>query len=153
MDIAHAHHRGKAVVTFLASSFFLHVLWENLQAPLYGGYTSFVQHFWICFRAAWGDLLFMFIIYMVLAVVHRNPLWVAERMSYAHAATWLISVLIGTFLAASFELWAIIFAHRWQYTEAMPLVPVLQIGLTPILQMILIPLVVLSLTSRFSHPS
>ena len=43
------------------------------------------------------------------------------------------------------------FWHRWQYTEAMPLIPILHIGLTPVLQLLLIPLAVLLLTSRSSN--
>ena len=70
----------KPPALFFGSSFILHLLWENLQAPLYVGYTSFSQHFWICLKAtATGDLLFMLIIYAVLALVHRDLFWVANR--------------------------------------------------------------------------
>lgn len=136
---------------FLGGSFLLHLLWENLQAPLYAGFTSFQQHFWICFKATWGDLLFMFTIYSVLAMMHRDPFWVADRSAYAHPATWTITLFIGVLLAMIFELWAVYVDHRWQYTEAMPLLPILQIGLVPVVQMLMIPLVTLLLTSRFSR--
>ncbi|MDO8648882.1 MAG: hypothetical protein Q7R81_03800 [Candidatus Peregrinibacteria bacterium] len=136
-------------VLFFGGSFTLHLLWENLQAPLYEGFDSFPQHFWICFKATWGDLLFMLTIYAALAIVHRDPFWIADRSTYAHPATWIITLLIGVLLAVSFELWAVHIDHRWQYTEAMPLIPILQIGLTPVLQMAVIPLLTLFLTSRF----
>jgi hypothetical protein len=146
-------HRWLPVSLFFGGSFLLHLLWENLQAPLYEGFTSFRQHFWICFKATWGDLLFMLTIYAALALVHRDPFWIADRAAYAHTATWVIALLIGIILAVSFELWAVHVAARWQYAEAMPLLPVVQVGLTPILQMLLIPVASLLLTSRFSRPA
>ena len=146
-----SHHRLLPISVFFGGSFVLHLLWENLQAPLYEGFTSFRQHFWICFKATWGDLLFMLLIYAALAVLHRDMFWIADRSAYSNPATWIISVLIGALLAVSFEFWAVYVDHRWQYTEAMPLIPVLHIGLTPVLQMLLIPLAVLFLTSRSSR--
>lgn len=144
--------RWHSLSLFFGGSFLLHLLWENLQAPLYEGYMSLLQHFWICFKATWGDLLFMLTIYAALAIVHRDPFWVADRAVCTNSATWVIVPLIGVLLALSFEFWAVYVDHRWQYTEAMPLIPVLQIGLTPVLQMLIIPLVTLLFTSRFSRP-
>lgn len=144
-------HWLRPVSVYVGSSFLLHFFWENLQAPLYAGFTSFHDHFWICFKATWGDLLFMFTIYATLAIMHRDPFWIADRAAYAHAATWVIALLIGILLAVSFELWAVHVAARWKYAEAMPLLPVVQVGLTPVLQMLLIPIASLLLTSRFSR--
>ena len=151
MHNAITSHRLPALTSFFGESFLLHLLWENLQAPLFAGFESYGQHFWICFKAAWGDLLFMFVIYAGLAIVHRNPFWLTDRAAYAHPATWIAVLLIGIVLSVGCELWAVYVDHRWQYTEAMPLIPVLQIGLTPVLQMILIPLAVVSFSSRFSR--
>lgn len=144
-------HWLRPVSVYIGSSFLLHLLWENLQAPLYADFTSFRDHFWICFKATWGDLLFMLTIYATLAIMHRDLFWIADRAAYSHLATWMIAPLIGVLLAASFELWAVYADQRWQYTEAMPLIPILQVGLTPVSQMFVIPLVALLLTSRFSR--
>ena len=139
------------ITTFFGGSFLLHLLWENLQAPLYVGFTSFRQHFWICFKATWGDLLFMLLMYAVLAIVHQDPLWLTKKSTYAHPATWIMTLLLGVLLAVNVELWAVYVAGRRQYEDAMPLVPILHVGLTPILQMLIIPLAILLFTSRFSR--
>ena len=140
----------KALFVYFGSSFFLHFLWENLQAPLYAGYTSFSQHFWICLTAtATGDMIFMVLIYLALALLHKDIRWVQNRPAYASSATWILAVLIGVLLAVSFEWWAVFVAHRWVY-GIMPLVPVLHVGLTPVLQMIAVPVVTLFLCSRFT---
>lgn len=142
-DILHSR-RLPAFTAFFGGSFLLHLLWENLQAPLYAGFVSYRAHFWICFKATGGDLLFMLILYAALAVVHRSPFWLADRAAYEHPATWTIVPFIGVLLAVGFELWAVYVAHRWQYGQEMPLIPLLLIGLTPVLQMIVIPLLALS---------
>jgi hypothetical protein len=134
--------RWHSVAIYFGTSFVLHLLWENLQAPLYVGYASLGQHFWICFRATFGDLLVMLLIYLAVATIHRNIFWLESSTAYSRTATWVLSVLIGIVFAVSYELWAVYVAHRWAY-DAMPLVPFFKIGLTPVLQMIAIPVITL----------
>jgi len=139
------------VTIFFGGNFLLHLLWENAQAPLYAGFESFRQHFWMCLEATKGDFFFMLTIYVALAVIHRNIFWVADRSAYAHPATWIITPLIGFLLALSSELRAVYVTEQWQYAKMMPLLPILRVGLTPVLQMLLIPLAVLFLTYRSSR--
>lgn len=143
---------SKAVALFFGVSFLLHLLWENLQAPFYDCFwqNTLLACFLICLKAtATGDMLFMLIIYAALALVHRDPLWMTKRSSYDHSATWILPIFIGILLAVNMELWAISTDHRWQYTDLMPMIPILRIGFTPVLQMIAIPLLTLFLSSRF----
>lgn len=152
MISAYLQHR-RSLLAFFGIGFSLHLLWENLQMPLYAGfeYAPLRAHFWICFKAAWGDVLFMLAIYAALAVVHGNVWWLTDKAAYAQPATWVIAMLVGILLAVSFELWAVYVDHRWQYAAAMPMIPVLQVGLTPVLQMLFIPATTLLLISRFSR--
>jgi len=130
----------KHILVFFLVSFLLHLLWENLQAPLFEGFDSFGQHFPICFYATiTGDMLFTVIIYLVIALVHQDQYWVSKLKLYRHQATWILPVVVGVLIAISFELWAIYVAERWTY-GSMPIIPILQIGLTPVLQMIFVPL-------------
>jgi hypothetical protein len=144
----------KALFLYFGTAFILHLLWENLQAPLYTCFSgnSFLQCFLVCLRAAaTGDMLFMLTIYGALALVHQDFYWIADRSVYSHPATWLLPVLIGVLLAVSFELWAVYVAERWQYAAFMPILPVLRIGLTPILQMIAISIATLCISFRFAR--
>lgn len=134
------------LLLYFGSSFVLHLLWENIQMPLYQGNLPFLEHFPICLWAtATGDMFFMGVIYLIVATVHRNVWWVQDLEAYAHPATWLLPIVIGALLAVSFELWAVYVAHRFAY-GSMPLIPIVQVGLTPVLQMIVVPLVTLALT-------
>lgn len=92
-----------------------------------------------------GDKLFLLTPYLTLALIHRNTLWVADLRVYSHPATWFVPVLIGVQLAIAFELWATHVAGWWEY-GAMPVVPALGVGLTPVLQMTVVPLLTLTLS-------
>lgn len=128
---------------YLTASFLLHLLWENAQAPFYEGYESFAQHFWICFWGTLtGDMIFMGVIYLTLALVHQNRSWICDQRIFLHPATWLLPPMMGVLLAMSYELWAVHVVHRWAYAN-MPLIPVLDVGVFPVLQMVVVPLLVL----------
>jgi hypothetical protein len=51
----------------------------------------------------------------------------------------VLPLIIGPLLAVSFELWAIYVEERWVYGERMPLIPVIGVGVFPLVQMIVIP--------------
>jgi L-cystine uptake protein TcyP (sodium:dicarboxylate symporter family) len=102
------------------------------------------------FATATGDMIFMLVIYLTLAAVHSDLAWPEARPAYTHAATWLIPLVIGSLLAVSYELWAVYVEQRWSYADAMPRVPVVEVGILPLLQMIIIPFVMLLICARFA---
>lgn len=129
---------------YFGGNFFLHLLWENAQMPLFEGYGSFTEHFWICLVAtATGDMIFMAVIYLSLALAHNNVLWVSDPKSYRYPATWVLPMIVGTLLAVSYELWAVMHKAHWYEYGSMPIIPIVEIGLTPVLQMVVVPLAVL----------
>ena len=85
-------------------------------------------------------MLFMAILYAAMAVVHRDLRWSRRAVVYRHPATWTVPALVGGLLAATYELWAVHVIGRWAYAEAMP--TVFAVGLSPLLQMIVVPLLV-----------
>lgn len=113
-----------------------HIVWENAQAPLFAGYQNFWQHFWICLAVIPGDVALTLLVYGVIALVRRQVSWATS----ARRSDLLIAALLGAALAVGFERHALA-TERWAYTAAMPLLPGLGVGLTPVLQMaILLPL-------------
>jgi hypothetical protein len=137
------------LVAYFGGSFMLHLVWEIGQMPLYRSTSeSFWQDFRMClFATATGDMLFMLTLYLTVAVMHKKLAWLSDESSFAHPATWLIPVLVGLLLATSFELWAVYAARRWEY-DTMPLVPILKVGITPLLQMIVIPVAITAVCRR-----
>lgn len=130
----------RSLTLYFSVAFIFHLLWENAQAPLYDGFESFVQHFGMCLYAtATGDMIFMAVIFVALAAAFADPDWLRRPGLVRHPATWALPLIIGPLLAVGYELWAIHAEGRWVYGELMPIVPVLQIGFSPLAQMVVIP--------------
>lgn len=152
MNDSPTRQRGPAVLVYFATSFILHLIWENAQMPLFDAPgISLWDSFTMClFATATGDMLFMLTLHLTVAVIHRNLWWLSDRTAYSHPATWIVPVVIGALLAVSFELWAVYVDDRWVY-GSMPIIPVVKVGLTPVLQMILIPLAVIAISRWFAR--
>ncbi|GAA4469765.1 hypothetical protein [Novipirellula rosea] len=131
----------KQFLVYFASSFILHLIWENAQMPLFeSGDASLWDNFKMCLWAtATDDMFFMLTLYLTVALIHKNIWWICDRSTFIQPATWIVPVMIGVLLAVSFELWAVHATGRWIYSS-MPMIPVIKVGLTPVLQMTLIPL-------------
>ncbi len=154
MTLGKTHSPIRTVLLYFCASFLMHLIWENAQMPLYeAGDASLWDNFKMClFATATGDMLFTLRLYLTVAVIHKNLWWSNDRAAYLHPATWIVPVLLGTLLAVSFELWAVHAVQRWQYSS-MPVIPVIRVGVTPVLQMIFIPLVATALCRLLANTS
>jgi hypothetical protein len=114
-------------------------LWELAQAPLYVGlprYNPVV--FWHCFVASLGDGIMVIIIFAAGRIaLHR---W--DWFQRPGAAGYLIMLTAGFVRAILVEWVAVHILARWQYTDKMPTVPRLRIGLIPVAQMVILPPVI-----------
>ncbi len=122
---------GKQIVIFSFTAFVLHIIWENAQAPLFLEYTSFSQHFSTCLIGTGGDIAVTLFVYFIVALLKNDFSWISKLNKKDIIAL----TIIGFFVATGIEQRALLF-DRWAYTDAMPIIPYLKVGLTPILQMI-----------------
>ncbi|MEK7561016.1 MAG: hypothetical protein AAB539_03620 [Patescibacteria group bacterium] len=117
------------------ASFIPHLVWEALHIRLYGGYESLSGALSVPVWAAFGDALYTFAAVSAVSLFKKNHRWMVE-------ATWREYIgfaLMGFFIAVFVEYKAMIFG-RWFYLDAMPIIPGLSVGLSPIAQMtILLP--------------
>ena len=115
-----------AVVAFL-----LHLVWENAQAPLYAGFQSFSQHFSMCLIGTLGDMVITFSVLGFMLLLKKDV---------TRSADFLALAVLGFIVAVLIEQHALL-VGKWGYALTMPILPVLKVGLTPILQMtLLLPL-------------
>lgn len=126
------------------TAFILHFAWENIQAPLFQGYTSFFQHFPMCFMGAVGDVVVTLFVYSIIALLKNNFSWIAVLNKKDIIAL----AIIGFFIAAGIEWRALLFGN-WAYSETMPFIPYLKVGLAPILQMTLLLPFSIYLTKKY----
>ena len=119
----------------LVAAFGLNWIWEMLQMPAYAEMAGRAWHdtFWICTRASLGDVLITLSVYGVGALAAGQVRWgtTGRWNVYATAA------LLGAACAAVIE-WKALATGRWNYSERMPIVPLLGVGLWPTLQLTLL---------------
>lgn len=131
-----------AVVLFFVA---LHFGWEMAQSRWFSSMDGLP--FWkatsLCARATLGDLTITAISFAFAAAAGRSVQWPANRR-YGFPA--VIFVLTGLLITAGYEMFALS-SGRWQYSEEMPVVG--GVGLLPLLQWLLIPLVELAVMRLF----
>lgn len=113
------------------TAFTLHIIWENVQAPLYLRYESFTQHLGVCFLATFGDIAITLFVYVIIALLKNNIYWIKEL----NKKDILVLTILAFYIAVQIEQQALLF-DLWDYNNFMPIIPYFGVGLTPILQMI-----------------
>jgi len=126
----------KRLILVFIVAVLLNYLWELAQAPLYVGLEDYnAGVLWHCFVASLGDGI------MVLLIVAAG--WFTLRQSdwflRPGVRGYLVIITAGLVLAVLVEWVAVHILNRWKYTENMPKLPGLDIGLVPIAQMLVLP--------------
>jgi hypothetical protein len=115
----------KSVVFVFLISFFLNLIWENLHSFFYDVYKGEVITEFILIRATLGDAVMLTILFLPFLY-----------LDFFKKRLWLI-IPIGLALAIKIELFAMM-TNRWTYNEFMPIIPYLNVGLTPTIQLALL---------------
>ena len=102
-------------------AFALNFVWENLHSILYLHYKQGLISELILIRASLVDAI---IITLLIGV-----LFFLGLLNRFH---WLI-IITGVIISISIEVWALT-SSRWAYSEAMPIIPFIDVGLTPTIQ-------------------
>ena len=123
-------------VTFivLALAFLLNLLWEVLQVPLFKGLEWNLQSFLLCALASVADANMTLLLYYAFAVIYKDPLY-AQNMTLTRT---LILVVVGGLGAILAEM-KYTSEGTWSYADTMPLVPIVHVGLSPVLQFMVLP--------------
>jgi len=126
--------------------FLLNLIWEVLQAPLYEGFDLSSLHLLYCLYASVVDAFVIAIMFSGFAIYYRRLNWV-NKLTIGNAVVLIIS---GLFVAIIFESWALI-RKQWNYSSNMPILPFTKIGLSPVLQMMILPFITFYLTKKISE--
>ena len=118
-------------------AFLLNLPWELAQVPLFAGMPT-ARHWTailVCGRATLGDVAIALVAFWTVALMVGARDWVL-----APTRGRIVSFLcVGVLVTIAMERLATGPLGRWAYAEPMPVVPVLQVGLSPLLQWIVLP--------------
>ena len=122
--------------------------WEFGQMWLYAGASemSHLRGIQICMAATLGDAVIMLIAFGIVAAVARSQDWVLAPKTSQVAGF----VVVGLAITIAVEIVATRTdgAFSWRYTPAMPVTPLLGIGLAPLMMWLVVPLLVLWFVRR-----
>lgn len=99
-----------------------------------------------CTLATVGDIVATLLVYGLVAMIRWNFRWVLR----ARLGDYVWAGLAGALIAVVTEKLARAYG-QWSYTDAMPITPVIEVGLLPLLQLTLLIPVTLWLARRFTQ--
>jgi hypothetical protein len=130
---------GETMRRFLMRLFLLAVginfLWEMAQMPLYENMPfDDPMSWWLCFRASLGDGIIVLAIWAIGIALFRSRGW------FAPLGGWntLVLLLTGAVIATVIEIHALA-TGRWAYSGLMPTIPFVGVGVSPFIQLLLLP--------------
>jgi len=135
--LKHSNNRSvfkRLTYLIITSSFLFNFAWEMLQMPLYEDMRLNMQTAIFCGLASVADAIMVLLIYFVLALIYKDPLWI----KHLNLKRTLIIVLLGGTGAVLAEI-GHLSQDNWAYASSMPIIPFINVGLSPILQFMFLP--------------
>ncbi|MEQ9442754.1 MAG: hypothetical protein RIG62_27175 [Cyclobacteriaceae bacterium] len=130
------------VLTVAITAFILNFIWEVAQGPLYKSFQYDGKHISFCALAAVADM-FMVLVLLLGFGFYNSVFWI-KQLNIGKVG---MLILVGGIGAILSERWHTA-RGDWSYDESMPLLPGAEVGLSPVLQFAILPLVVFLISRK-----
>ncbi len=111
-----------SIITIFIVALVSNFLWENIHSHLYDNYKGGRITQFILFRASLFDAL-------LISIIVPPFIFLESIVEYSWA------IIIVGFIVAIFNEWYGLNTKRWKYKTSMPIIPVLNVGITPAVQL------------------
>lgn len=125
--------RLKFFAIFILLSGTLHFLWESFHIRLYGGYEHLSPYLPTTLWATFADIAYVIGAIVFVSLLKGNVRWLFRPQWNEYAGLAIAGFCIAVFV----EYKAFVFG-KWYYLDTMPIIPWLDIGVSPILQMVIL---------------
>jgi len=125
-------------------SLLLNTLWEGLHSYFYlfpDGLATYPHYCWLCVG---GDILIALGAFFLVSLIYKSRKWILKPTKMQV----LFFVLAGVIYTVISEFVHVNVMGTWQYSDMMPMIPVVDIGLSPVVQWIIISLVLIFVVRR-----
>lgn len=123
-------------ISLCVSSFFLNFFWEVLQTYFYSMKDSaFNTRLYGWIHCTLGDVLLTLMSFWLVSIMRRNRTW-PMSLNRLNFVVFIVAGVAGTVLSERVNVYSL---KSWSYKESMPIIPWVDVGLTPLLQWIIIP--------------
>ena len=133
----------KFIFIMIFFAFLLNLAWELIQIPLYKNPVYDINHIAFCALASVADVLMVLLLYFGFSFIFKDPFWMQDLK----LKRFLLLVVIGGAGAVLFEM-RHLSSGSWEYNDSMPLIPVVNVGISPVLQFMILPLLIFSLSYK-----
>jgi hypothetical protein len=116
-------------------AFLLNFAWELIQIPLYQGSSYSVNFIGFCAVASIADVIMVLLLYLGFALILKNMFWV----EFLNTQQIIFVILTGGTGAILSEMRHLSLGN-WVYADAMPIIPYINVGIPPVLQFMVLPL-------------
>src|SRR5713226_676591 len=120
-------------VTFLVAVA-VNLVCEMTQSVLFAPMGGWMSGTWRCFIASVGDAVIVLIIAAIGWLWFQRADWIVRPGLVGYT----LMTTVGIAIAVLIERHALA-TGRWVYTEQMPVLPVVHVGVVPVLQMMIMP--------------
>lgn len=127
--------------TVIVLAFLLNYGWELSHCTLYKGFVYDGPHVAFLALASLADTIMTLLLYVGFALIYRQGFWI-QGVTVLR----IFSVMLVGGLGATVSELAHLSAGNWSYTKDMPLLPGIGVGLSPVLQFTILPILIYSLS-------
>jgi len=124
-------------------AFIINFVWEVAQGPLYENFQYDFEHVSFCALASIADMLMVLVLLFLFGLIYKNVYWIS-RLKFTRT---LLLVLVGFLGAILGEFWHT-WRGDWSYADTMPMLPLIEVGLSPVLQFSILPLIIFLISRR-----
>ncbi len=131
------------VIAVAVTSFVLNFVWELAQGPLYEGFEYDLKHISFCALASIADMLMVFILLFAFGLLYENAYWIT-KMDSSRVIPLILIGGTGAILAEVLHT----LRGDWSYADAMPLLPAVDAGISPVLQFTILPWLIFLISKK-----
>ncbi len=124
-------------------AFLLNFAWELIQMPLYQGSSYSISFISFCALASVADAIMVLLLYLVFSFILKNMFWV----EFLNTQQIIVIILTGGTGAILSEIRHLSLGN-WAYADSMPIIAYLNVGISPVLQFMVLPLLTYYLSFR-----
>lgn len=140
----------KILLCIFIISIILNFLWEFTHSYLYTCWNLTAAQYWpMIVMATLGDGLIISWFYIAGAIKRGSVKWLFK----SDKSDYLFILFLGLTTSVLLEIINVYSLKRWSYKPAMPLIPILKIGITPIIQLMITPILTFNIVKKLLSKS
>lgn len=124
---------------YITCSAFGHSVWEALHLPLYRGWMPSLI----------ADIPLLLARCMIIDVLLASAalvlaIWLVGSSEWSNLGYWTVgswAIVLGVVLAIFVGWLNVYYLDTWNYSDAMPVIPVFKVGASPVFQWVTVPLI------------